>query len=80
VIHKNQTWQLVDLLPGKKPITIKWVYKVKIHANGTIKKFKARLVARGFQQRVGEDFEKTYALVAKYNTFRTMIDLISHNG
>jgi hypothetical protein len=50
VIHKNQTWQLVDLPLGKKPITTKWVYKVKIHVDGTTKKFKARLMARGFQQ------------------------------
>jgi hypothetical protein len=58
----------MDLPLGKKPIIIKWVYKVNIHDDGTTEKLKAQLVARGFQQQVGEDFEETYALVAKYNT------------
>lgn len=80
VIYKNQTWKLVDFPPWKKPITIKWVYKVKTHANGTITKLKPRLVARGFQQQVGEDFEKTYAHVTKYNTLQAKIALASHNG
>jgi hypothetical protein len=47
-IHQNQTWQLVDLPLGRKPITIKWVYKVKTHANGAIAKLKAKVVAKGF--------------------------------
>jgi histone deacetylase 1/2 len=50
MIHKNYTWQLVDLPPYRKPIIIKWVYKLKTHVDGIITKFKARLVARGFQQ------------------------------
>jgi hypothetical protein len=53
---------------------------VKTHVDGTIKKFKARLVARGFQQRACEDFEETYTLITKYNTLQTMIALIGHNG
>lgn len=56
-IHKNQAWQLMDFPPREKLIIIKWVYKVKTHANGTTTKLKARLVARGFQQQAGEDFE-----------------------
>jgi hypothetical protein len=48
-IHKNQTWQLVDLPLGRKPITIKWVYKVKTHVKGIIAKLKANLMAKSFQ-------------------------------
>lgn len=77
---RTQTWQLVDLSPYKKWITTKWVYKVKSHANGTIEKLKARLMARGFQQRACENFEKTYTPIAKYNTLWTMIVFTSHNG
>ncbi len=44
-IHKNNTWTLVDLPIGWKPITIKWVYIIKMHVNGSTTKFKAQLVA-----------------------------------
>jgi hypothetical protein len=53
---------------------------MKTHANGTTEKLKARLVARGSQQQVGEDFEETYAPIIKYNILQTMITLIGHNG
>jgi hypothetical protein len=70
----------MDLPLNKKPITIKWVYKVKTHANGITTKFKGRLVARGFQQQASEDFKETYVPITKYNTLRAMIALTSHNG
>lgn len=54
---KNNTRVLSDLPPGKKPISCKWVYKVKYHADGTLDKYKARLVARGFTQRKGIYYE-----------------------
>ena len=47
-LQKNHTWTLSDLLVGKTPISCKWVYKVKYKADGTLDKYKARLVARGF--------------------------------
>lgn len=47
-IEKNNTWRLVDLPPGKLCISVKWVYKTKLKPDGTISKYKARLVARGF--------------------------------
>ena len=47
-LQKNHTWTLFDLPTGKKPISCKWVHKVKYKADGTLDKYKARLVARGF--------------------------------
>lgn len=47
-LHKNKTWELVALPPGKKPIGCKRVYKVMLHADGSLERCKARLVAKGY--------------------------------
>jgi hypothetical protein len=47
-IESNQTWRLVPLLPGHRPIGLKWVYKVKKNAASEVIKHKARLVAKGY--------------------------------
>jgi hypothetical protein len=79
-IQKNETWELCQLPPGKKPITLKWVYKLKKKADGSIARFKARLVPRGFLQQEGVDFHEVYAPVARMETIRTMVALVSMNG
>ena len=47
----NQTWVLVDLPPGSKPISNKWVFRRNYNTNGSIQTFKAILVAKGFKQK-----------------------------
>jgi hypothetical protein len=47
-IEKNKTWELVKQPSGKKPIGLKWVYKLKRNSDGEIVKHKARLVAKGY--------------------------------
>nr|GEW10857.1 hypothetical protein [Tanacetum cinerariifolium] len=61
-IMKNNTWFLSDLPPGCKPLGCKWIFKRKMKVNGTIDKFKARLVIQGFRQKKGVDYFDTYAL------------------
>ena len=51
-IMSNQTWVLVDLPPGSKPISNKWVFRRKYNIDGTIQTFKARLVAKGLNKSV----------------------------
>jgi len=47
-IEKNRTWELVDVPKHKKPIDVKWVFKIKSRPDGTVSKYKARLVAKCF--------------------------------
>jgi hypothetical protein len=72
-IEKNKTWQLMRLPPNKKPIAVKWVYKVKHLPDGSIAKHKAKLVAKGFLQKPGIDFTEIFAPVARLETFRVVI-------
>ena len=74
-LEKTQTWDLVELPPGKSVVSCKWVYKVKTLSDGTIDRYKARLVARGFTQEYGIDYEETFAPVARLTTVRTLIAL-----
>nr|GEV00382.1 zinc finger, CCHC-type [Tanacetum cinerariifolium] len=62
-IMGNNTWVLADLPPACKPLGCKWIFKRKLKVDGTIEKFKARLVIQGFKQKSGIDYFNTYALV-----------------
>ncbi|KAL0442229.1 UNVERIFIED_CONTAM: Retrovirus-related Pol polyprotein from transposon RE2 [Sesamum radiatum] len=69
----NQVWALVDLLKGVKPVGCKWVCKRKFGANKEVTAFKARFVAKGYTQRPGVDFEKTYSSVAISKSIRILL-------
>jgi len=69
----NNTWSLVPLLKGKKPISCKWVFKIKHGVDG----YKARLVARGFTQTFGIDYNETFAPVAKFVSIRCILALVA---
>ena len=71
-ILRNKTWELVDLPEGKNAIGSKWVFKTKMNADGSVNKYKARLVAQGFAQQHGIDYEETFAPVVKYVSLRTV--------
>ena len=65
----NKTWTLVDRPKGRKIIRSRWVYKVKDDGEGN-KRFKSRLVAKGFSQVPGIDYFETYSPVVKMETLR----------
>jgi transposase InsO family protein len=79
-IAKNDTWDMVPLPSDRKAISTKWVFRVKTNPDGSIAKLKARLVARGFQQKEGMDYTETFAPVVKWNTLRSVVALAGHHG
>ncbi|CAK9833808.1 Retrovirus-related Pol polyprotein from transposon TNT 1-94 [Anthophora retusa] len=70
---KNETWLLVPKPKNKKILTNRWVFKTKYNNDGSLNKYKARLVARGHTQRKGVDYQEVFALVARYEIIRTLL-------
>ena len=75
-IMQNHTWELVNLPLGNKPIGCKWMFKRKLRLDGTIDKYKTRLVAKGYRQKEGLDFFDTYSPVTRITSIRMLIAII----
>ena len=69
-LRKNGIWEVIDLLREKKIVGCKWMFIVKCKADGSIERYKARLVVKGFTQTYGIDYQETFAPVAKINSIR----------
>ena len=78
-IEKNDTWELTKLPPNQKAIGVKWVYKIKRTADGSVDRYKSRLVAKGYKQKYGVDYDEVYAPVARLDTVRLLISLAAHH-
>lgn len=78
-LEQNHTGTLVDLPPNKKFIECKWVYKIKYKSEGSIERFKVRLVAKGYTQAQGLDYINTFSPVAKMTTIRLVLAFAAMN-
>ncbi|XRB18257.1 integrase catalytic domain-containing protein [Pseudoscourfieldia marina] len=77
----NGTWIVIDNDGTvKNLIGCKWVFKIKLNSDGSIARYKARLVAQGFSQIHGVDYSETYAPVVQYQTLRTLLAIYSARG
>jgi hypothetical protein len=72
-LERTGTWDIVPLPSNVVPVTCKWVFRVKIKSNGSIERYKSRLVAHGFQQTQGLDYDETFAPVAHMTIVRKLI-------
>ncbi len=73
----NNTWTLVPLPLSRKPVFCKWVFKIKQGVNGEVEHYKAMLVARGFTQTYGVDYNETFAHVAKFTSICCILALVA---
>ena len=75
-LHKNHTWELVELPKKKKAIGSKWIYRKKEISSSEGAKYKARLVAKGFAQKEGVDYNEIFSLVVKHTSIRILLSLV----
>ncbi|KAL9281348.1 putative RNA-directed DNA polymerase [Arabidopsis thaliana] len=76
----NKTWSVVSLPPGKNVIGCKWVYTIKYNPDGTIERYKARLVAKEFTQQEGVDYFDTFSPVAKLASVKLVLGCAAKKG
>jgi hypothetical protein len=72
---ENNVWELIDPPNGARLIQTRWVLRIKRKPDRSIDRFRARLVAKGYTQRAGYDYEETFSPVARFDTVRTLMAL-----
>jgi len=77
---KNDVWDIMPRPTRRLVVSSRWLYKIKHVDRGSIEKFKARFVARGFSQREGVDYKETFTLVARYISNKEFMSLVSFMG
>ena len=79
-IMQNDVWEVVPRPTDRAVVGSRWIYKIKHGADGSIEKYKARFMAKGFSQKEGIDYEETFAPVARYTSIRAIISFVAQMG
>ena len=67
----DEVWNLVKLPEDRQTVSSKWVFKVKVSPDGSSERYKARLVAQGYSQKYGLDYDETFSPVVRTESVRT---------
>ena len=76
LLVNNHTWDLVQLPTGKRALHNKWVYRLK-EEDGGKKRYKARLVVKGFAENKGIDFHEIFSLVVKMTSIMNILSIVA---
>ena len=68
----------MSLPMGKRIVGCKWIFTIKYKVDGTLERYKVRLIAKGYTQTYGVDYLDTFALVAKMNTLRVLLSITTN--
>ena len=79
-VQTNQVWDLVTPPKDCKVINSKWVFKCKLGEHGQVERYKAHLVAQGYSQRPGIDYEETFSPVVRFESVRSVMALAVHGN
>ena len=74
-MEQHDVWELVERPPGANVIGCKWVFRIKYDSEGNIERYKARLVAQGYNQQFGVDYNEVFAPVVSYESVRCLLSL-----
>ena len=77
---ENETWELVELPNSRNLIGCKWVFKVKHTSDGKVERFKAQLVAKGYAQKYGVDYDKTFSPVVRFSSICALLAYAVQNN
>ena len=76
----NDVWEVVPRPQSRSVVGSQWIYKIKYAADGSVEKYKARFVEKGYAQKEGIDYEETFAPVARYTSIRIVVSLAAQMG
>lgn len=78
LMHQNNIWTLVNLPPRRKAIGNKWILKIKLKVDDIVERYKVRLVAKGYAQQEGIDYEETFSPIVRFSPIYNILAIAVH--